>query len=31
MDLSSALAVIQGLIALVLGLFGWYGQRQLRA
>ena len=29
MDLSSALAVIQGLIALVLALFGWYGQRQL--
>ena len=29
MDLSSALAVIQGLIALVMGLFGWYGQRQL--
>ena len=28
-DLSSALAVIQGLIALVLALFGWYGQRQL--
>jgi len=29
MDLSTALAIIQGLIALVLALFGWYGQRQL--
>tara|TARA_Y100000114_G_C11711046_1_gene303506 strand:+ start:345 stop:641 length:297 start_codon:yes stop_codon:yes gene_type:complete len=29
MDLSGALAIIQGLIALVLALFGWYGQRQL--
>ena len=29
MDLSTALAIIQGLIALVMALFGWYGQRQL--
>ena len=29
MDLSGALAIIQALIALVLALFGWYGQRQL--
>lgn len=29
MDVSTALAIIQGLIALVLALFGWYGQRQL--
>ena len=29
MEISTALAIIQALIALVLTLFGWYGQRQL--
>jgi hypothetical protein len=29
MDMSGALAIIQGLLGLVMAIFAWYGQRQI--